>query len=40
MIDLKYFTEELKADGFENVVFIDAKEPIDHIVHAKNHDHK
>jgi hypothetical protein len=24
MIDLEYFTEELKADGFEVVVFIDA----------------
>jgi hypothetical protein len=40
MIDLKYFTEELKADGFEAVVFIDAKEPIDHRVRAQNHDHK
>jgi hypothetical protein len=40
MIDLKYFTEELKADGFEVVVFIDSNEPIDHRVHAQNHDHK
>jgi hypothetical protein len=40
MIDLKYFTEELTSDGFEVVVFIDANEPIDHIVCAQNHDHK
>jgi PP-loop superfamily ATP-utilizing enzyme len=25
MIDLEYFTEELKTDGFEVVVFIDAR---------------
>jgi hypothetical protein len=40
MIDLEYFMEELKADGFEVVVFIDANEPINHIVRAQNHDHK
>jgi hypothetical protein len=40
MIDLEYFTEELKADGFEVVVFIYANEPIDHRVRAQNHDHK
>jgi hypothetical protein len=40
MIDLKYFMEELKADGVEVVVFIDANEPIDHRVHAQNHDHR
>jgi hypothetical protein len=40
MIDLEYFTEELKTDGFEVVVFIDANEPIDHRVRAQNHDHK
>jgi hypothetical protein len=32
MIDLEYFTEELKLDGFEVVVFIEADEPIDHSV--------
>jgi hypothetical protein len=40
IIDHKYFTEELKADGFEVVVFIDANKPIDHKVRAHNHDHK
>jgi hypothetical protein len=39
MIDLKYFTEELKADGFEAVVFIDTNKPIDHRVRAQHHDH-
>jgi hypothetical protein len=39
MIDLEYFTEELKAYDFEVVVFIDANKPIDHRVHAQNHDH-
>jgi hypothetical protein len=34
MIDFEYFTEELKANGFEVVVFIDANEPIDHIFRA------
>jgi hypothetical protein len=40
MIDLEYFKEELKADGFEVIVFIDANKPIDHRVRAQNHDHK
>jgi hypothetical protein len=40
MIDLEYFTEELKTDGFEVVVFIGANEPIDHRVRSQNHDHK
>jgi hypothetical protein len=40
MIDLEYFTEELKKDGFEVVVFIDAKKTIDHRVRSQNHDHK
>jgi hypothetical protein len=40
MIDLEYFTEELKTDGFEVVVFIDANEPLDHRVRSQNHDHK
>jgi hypothetical protein len=40
MIDLKHFTEDLKADGFEVVVFIDENEPIDHRFRAQNHDHK
>jgi hypothetical protein len=40
ILDLQYFTEELKADGFEVVVFIDANEPIDNIVRSQNHDHK
>jgi hypothetical protein len=40
MIDLEYFTEELKTDGFEVVVFIDANEPLDHRVRLQNHDHK
>jgi hypothetical protein len=40
MIDLEYFTEELKTDGFEVVVFIDANEPPDHRVRSQNHDHK
>jgi hypothetical protein len=34
MIDLEYFTKELKADGFEVVVFIDVKE------RADSHQHK
>jgi hypothetical protein len=29
---LEYFTEELKADGFEVVVFVEENEPIDHSV--------
>jgi hypothetical protein len=40
MIDLEYFTEELKTDGFEVVVFIDAKETLEHRVRSQNHDHK
>jgi hypothetical protein len=40
MINLEYFTEELKTDGFEVVVFIDAYEPIDHRVRTQNHGHK
>jgi hypothetical protein len=40
MVDLEYFTEELKADGIELVVFIDVNEPIDHSVRAKSHQHK
>jgi hypothetical protein len=40
MIDLEYFTDELKTDGFEVVVFIDTNEPLDHRVRSKNHDHK
>jgi hypothetical protein len=30
MIDLEYFTEELKTDGFEVAVLIDANETLDH----------
>jgi hypothetical protein len=40
MIDLEYFTEELKTDEFEVVVFIDANETLDHRVRLQNHDHK
>jgi hypothetical protein len=40
MIDLEYFTEELKTDGFEVVVFIDANKTLDHRVRSQNHDHK
>jgi hypothetical protein len=40
MIDLEYFTEELKTDGFEVVVLIDANEPLDHRYRSQNHDHK
>jgi hypothetical protein len=40
MIALEYFTEELKTDGFEVVVFIDANEKLDHRVRSQNHDHK
>jgi hypothetical protein len=40
MIDLKYFTEQLKTDGFEVVVFIDANKPLYHRVRLQNHDHK
>jgi hypothetical protein len=40
LIDLEYFTEELKTDGFEAVVFIDTNGPFDHRVRSQNHDHK
>jgi hypothetical protein len=40
MIDLEYFTEELKTYGFEVVVFIDANETLDHRFRSQNHDHK
>jgi hypothetical protein len=40
MIDLEYFTEELKTNGFEVVVLIDANKTIDHRVRSQNHDHK
>jgi hypothetical protein len=40
MIDLEYFTEELKTDGFEVSVFIDANKTLDHRFRSQNHDHK
>jgi hypothetical protein len=40
MIDLEYFTEELKTDGFEVAVFIDANETLNHRFRSQNHDHK
>jgi hypothetical protein len=40
MIDLEYFTEELRTDGFEVVVFIDENETFDHRVRSHNYDHK
>jgi hypothetical protein len=40
MIDLEYFTEELKTDGFKVVLFIDSNEPLDHRFCSQNHDHK
>jgi hypothetical protein len=40
IIYLEYFTEELKSDGFEVVVFIDANEPIDHRIREQRHQHK
>jgi hypothetical protein len=40
MIDLEYFTEELKTDGFEVAVFIDANETLDHRFRLQNHYHK
>jgi hypothetical protein len=40
MIDLEYFTEELKTDGFKVVVFIDANKTLDHRFRSHNHDHK
>jgi hypothetical protein len=39
MIDLENFTEELKTDGFEAAVFIDANETIDHQFSSQTHDH-
>jgi hypothetical protein len=40
MIDLEYFTEELKTDGFEVSVFIDANKTLDRRFRSQNHDHK
>jgi hypothetical protein len=40
MIDLEYFTEELKTYGFEVPVFIDANETLDHRFRSQNHDYK
>jgi hypothetical protein len=40
MIDLEYFTEELKTDGFEVAVFIDAKKTLEHRFLSQNHAHK
>jgi hypothetical protein len=40
MTDLEYFTEELKTDGFEVAVFIDANETLEHQFRSQNHDHK
>jgi hypothetical protein len=40
LIDLEYFMEELKTDGFEVAVFIDANESLDHRVRSQNHDNK
>jgi hypothetical protein len=40
MIDLEYFTEELKTDGFEVAVFIDANETLEHRFRSQNHYHK
>jgi hypothetical protein len=40
MIDLEYFTEELKTDRFVVAVFIDANETLDHGFRSQNHDHK
>jgi hypothetical protein len=40
MINLVYFTEELKIDGFEVAVFIDANETLEHRFCSQNHDHK
>jgi hypothetical protein len=40
MVDLEYFSEELKTDGFEVAVFIDANETLDHRFCSQNHDHK
>jgi hypothetical protein len=40
MIDFEYFTEELKTDGFEVDVFIDAKETLERRFRSQNHAHK
>jgi hypothetical protein len=40
MINLEYITEELKTDGFEVDVFIDANETLYHRFFSQNHDHK
>jgi hypothetical protein len=40
MIDLEYYTEELKTDGFEVAVFIDANKTLDHQFRSQNQDHK
>jgi hypothetical protein len=40
MIDLEYFTAELKTYGFEVAVFIDANETLDHRFRSQHHDHK
>jgi hypothetical protein len=40
MIELEYFTGELKTDGFEVVVFVDANETLDNSICSQNHDHK
>jgi hypothetical protein len=37
MIDLEYFTEELKTYGFEVAVFVDANETLDHRFRSQNH---
>jgi hypothetical protein len=39
MIESEYLREELKTDGFEVVVLIDANETLDHRVRSQNHDH-
>jgi hypothetical protein len=40
MIDLEYFTEELRTDGFEVAMFIDANETLDHRFCSQNRDYK
>jgi hypothetical protein len=40
MIDLEYFTEELKTYGFEVAVFIAANETLEPRFRSQNHDHK
>jgi hypothetical protein len=39
MIDLEYFTEKLKTDGFEVAMFIDANETLKHRARSQNHGH-